>query len=103
MARIASGACSTCSSGAISTLLAGGSSGGTALAGVRKFPREAASPKFKRMPERIPLLDLRADYHELKSEIDAAVGRVLESGQFILGQEVTALEEEFASYCNVKH
>ena len=55
------------------------------------------------MPERIPLLDLRAEYHELKSEIDAAVGRVLESGQFILGQEVTALEEEFASYCGVKH
>ena len=55
------------------------------------------------MPERIPLLDLRAEYHELKSEIDAAVGRVLESGQFILGPEVTALEEEFASYCDVKH
>jgi dTDP-4-amino-4,6-dideoxygalactose transaminase len=55
------------------------------------------------MPERIPLLDLRAEYHELKSEIDAAVGRVLESGQFILGREVTALEEEFASYCDVKH
>ena len=55
------------------------------------------------MPERIPLLDLRAEYHELKSEIDAAVSRVLESGQFILGPEVTGLEEEFASYCNVKH
>jgi dTDP-4-amino-4,6-dideoxygalactose transaminase len=55
------------------------------------------------MPERIPLLDLRAEYHELKSELDAAVGRVLESGHFILGQEVTGLEEEFASYCDVKH
>jgi dTDP-4-amino-4,6-dideoxygalactose transaminase len=55
------------------------------------------------MPERIPLLDLRAEYHELKPEIDAAAGRVLESGQFILGPEVTALEEEFASYCDVKH
>jgi len=55
------------------------------------------------MPERIPLLDLRAEYHELKSEIDAAVSRVLESGQFILGPEVTGLEEEFASYCDVKH
>jgi dTDP-4-amino-4,6-dideoxygalactose transaminase len=55
------------------------------------------------MPERIPFLDLRAEYHELKSEIDAAVGRVLESGQFILGPEVAALEEEFASFCHVKH
>ena len=31
------------------------------------------------MSDLIPLLDLRAEYHELKSEIDAAVGRVLES------------------------
>src|ERR1700694_4606898 len=103
MPRIASGACSTSSSGAISSSPAGGSSGGTALASVRQFPREAASPKSKRMPERIPLLDLRAEYHELKSEIDSAVGSVLESGQFILGQEVTGLEEEFASYCDVRH
>jgi dTDP-4-amino-4,6-dideoxygalactose transaminase len=55
------------------------------------------------MPEPIPLLDLRAEYRELKSEIDAAVGRVLETGQFILGKEVAGLEEEFASYCDVKH
>ena len=55
------------------------------------------------MAELIPLLDLRAEYHELKSEIDAAVGRVLESGQYILGAEVSGLEHEFASYCNVKH
>jgi dTDP-4-amino-4,6-dideoxygalactose transaminase len=55
------------------------------------------------MPEPIPLLDLRAEYHELKSEIDAAVGRVLESGQFILGKEVAGLEEEFGSYCEVDH
>jgi dTDP-4-amino-4,6-dideoxygalactose transaminase len=55
------------------------------------------------MPEPIPLLDLRAEYRELKSEIDAAVGRVLESGQFILGKEVTGLEEEFASYCDVDY
>ena len=55
------------------------------------------------MPEPIPLLDLRAEYRELKTEIDAAVGRVLESGQFILGKEVAGLEEEFASYCDVEH
>src|ERR1700726_4175301 len=60
-------------------------------------------PSLKRMPEPIPLLDLRAEYHELKSEIDAAVGRVLESGQFILGKEVAGLEEEFASYCDVEY
>ena len=51
----------------------------------------------------IRLLDLAAEYHELKTEIDAAVGRVLESGHFVGGHEVTALEEEFASYCGVQH
>ena len=35
----------------------------------------------------IPLLDLTAQYHELKSEIDAAVVRVLESSQFIAKKE----------------
>jgi dTDP-4-amino-4,6-dideoxygalactose transaminase len=51
----------------------------------------------------IPFLDLGAQYRELKPEIDAAVGRVLESGQFVGGKEVTALEEEFAGYCGARH
>jgi len=51
----------------------------------------------------IPFLDLRAEYHELKSEIDAAVARVFESGHFILGSEVAALEQEFAAYCGVSY
>ena len=55
------------------------------------------------MPDTIPLLDLRAEYQELKSEIDTAVAGVLESGQFILGREVAGLEEEFASYSDVEY
>src|ERR1700689_346429 len=51
----------------------------------------------------IRFLDLPAEYHELKTEIDAAVARVLESGQFVGGPEVAALEEEFASYCGARH
>src|SRR5437868_7218 len=51
----------------------------------------------------IPFLDLAAQYRELKSEIDAAVARVFESSQFILGQETVAFEEEFASYCDVEY
>lgn len=50
----------------------------------------------------IPFLDLTAEYHELKSEIDAAVARVLESGRFVLGPEVEAFEQEFANYCGVR-
>jgi dTDP-4-amino-4,6-dideoxygalactose transaminase len=53
--------------------------------------------------ELIRFLDLAAQYHELKTEIDSAVARVLESGQFVGGHEVTALEEEFAAYCRARH
>src|SRR5579859_4556212 len=51
----------------------------------------------------IRFLDLAAQYHELKAEIDQAVARVLESGQYVGGSEVTSLESEFASYCGAKH
>jgi dTDP-4-amino-4,6-dideoxygalactose transaminase len=51
----------------------------------------------------IRLLDLPAEYHELKTEIDAAVGRVLESGQLVGGPEIAALEGEFATYCGARH
>jgi dTDP-4-amino-4,6-dideoxygalactose transaminase len=51
----------------------------------------------------IRFLDLPAEYHELKTEIDRAIGRVLESGQFVGGTENAALEEEFASYCGARH
>ncbi|HXI26860.1 MAG TPA: DegT/DnrJ/EryC1/StrS family aminotransferase [Vicinamibacterales bacterium] len=46
----------------------------------------------------IPLVDLRAQYLEIKSDIDAAVLRVLDSTQFVLGPEVEAFEREFAAY-----
>jgi dTDP-4-amino-4,6-dideoxygalactose transaminase len=51
----------------------------------------------------IPLVDLKAQYSSLKEEIDSSVQRVMESGDFILGREVKALEEEIASYCGVKY
>jgi dTDP-4-amino-4,6-dideoxygalactose transaminase len=51
----------------------------------------------------IPFLDLKAQYQSIKSEIDAAVLGVLASGQYILGEEVIRLEQEFADYCKVKH
>ncbi len=47
----------------------------------------------------IPLVDLKAQYRAIKPEIDEAVGRVLERGQFVLGPEVAAFEREFAAYC----
>lgn len=45
---------------------------------------------------RVPLLDLKAQYVTIREEVREAVDRVLESQQFILGAEVTALEEAVA-------
>src|SRR5690606_34545574 len=51
----------------------------------------------------MPFLDLKAQYASIKDEIDAAVLKVLASGQYVLGDEVAAFEEEFAAYCGAKH
>ena len=51
----------------------------------------------------VPLLDLAEQNRELRPEIEAALGRVLDTNAFILGGEVKALEEELASYCGTKY
>jgi dTDP-4-amino-4,6-dideoxygalactose transaminase len=48
---------------------------------------------------KVPYLDLKAQYHGIKPEIDAAITGILESGQFVLGSEVASFEREFAAYC----
>jgi dTDP-4-amino-4,6-dideoxygalactose transaminase len=48
---------------------------------------------------KVPYLDLKAQYRSIKPEIDAAIARVLESCQFVLGAEVAAFERDFAIYC----
>jgi dTDP-4-amino-4,6-dideoxygalactose transaminase len=52
---------------------------------------------------KIAFLDVGATYRELKSEIDAAIARVLDSGWYILGPEVEAFESEWAAYCEAQH
>ncbi len=47
----------------------------------------------------VPYLDLKAQYQSIKPEIDAAIARVLDSCQFVLGSEVAGFEQEFATYC----
>lgn len=51
----------------------------------------------------IQLVDLVAQYHSIKEEIDAAVHSTLESGHFILGPAVSTLEETIAAYLGVKY
>src|SRR5437764_3368982 len=48
---------------------------------------------------KVPYLDLKAQYHSIKAEIDEAIARVLDSCQFVLGPEVSEFESEFAAYC----
>ncbi len=52
---------------------------------------------------RIPFLDVKAGYQELKPEIDAAIQSVLENGAYILGDELDAFEHEFATYCRATY
>jgi dTDP-4-amino-4,6-dideoxygalactose transaminase len=52
---------------------------------------------------KIPVLDLKPQYQQLKTEIDQAIADVLESTQFVLGPEVKLLESEIANYLGVKH
>ncbi|MEH2152551.1 DegT/DnrJ/EryC1/StrS family aminotransferase [Nostoc sp.] len=51
----------------------------------------------------IPFVDLKTQYLSIKDEIDTAVLKVLESTQFVLGNEVKAFEKEFADYCNADY
>ena len=51
----------------------------------------------------IPQTDPRAGYFERQAEIDAAIARVLNGGQYILGPEVEAFEAAFAAWLGVDH
>lgn len=52
---------------------------------------------------RIPLVNVKRQTQALRTEIQTAIDGVLDHGDFILGREVTAFEEEFAQYCGAKH
>lgn len=51
----------------------------------------------------IPGADLRAQHAALREDLQAAMTRVLDSGSYVLGEEVAAFEREFAAYCGSKH
>jgi len=51
----------------------------------------------------VPFLDLKAQFASIRHEIEPAVQRVLESGQYVLGEEVAAFEREFAAFCGAAH
>lgn len=51
----------------------------------------------------VPFVDLLGQYEELRTEVISTVDKVLGSGQYILGDEVEAFEQEFARYCGAGH
>lgn len=51
----------------------------------------------------VPFLDFAAIHAELRPELDAAYGRVVDSNHLILGAEVEQFEREFAAYCEAEH
>ena len=55
------------------------------------------------MMNKIPLVDLKAQYTGLKAEIDQAIQRVIDATAFINGPDVEAFEQEFAQFCGARH
>jgi dTDP-4-amino-4,6-dideoxygalactose transaminase len=52
---------------------------------------------------RVPILELKPTYLEIKHEFDEAYHRVMDSGWYLMGKEVEAFEEEYAAYVGTKH
>src|SRR5262245_53748081 len=52
---------------------------------------------------KVPLLDLKAQYTAIRAEIREAIDRVCDSQHFILGPEVVALEQEVAAFCGARY
>ena len=52
---------------------------------------------------KVSVLDLKAEFEQLRSEILPALERVCEKASFVLGEEVDAFEREFADFCGTKH
>ena len=53
--------------------------------------------------QRIPLLDLQAQYEPIKNEVMAAIQSVFDSKQFIMGSTITGLEADIAQYCETTY
>ncbi|HVL30816.1 MAG TPA: DegT/DnrJ/EryC1/StrS family aminotransferase [Solirubrobacteraceae bacterium] len=51
----------------------------------------------------VALFDTATPLRPLRAELDAAIGRVLDSGHFVLGRELGAFEGEFAAFCGAAH
>ena len=70
----------------------------------RLLPRPRRVSADREEPDvKVPFLDLKSPYLELKEELDSAYLHVMDSGWYVLGREVSSFEEEFAAYCEAGH
>lgn len=51
----------------------------------------------------LPFIDLAAQQARLRPALDAAIARVLDSGQYVMGKEVAELERQLAEFCGSRH
>lgn len=51
----------------------------------------------------VPFLELKPGYLELKTQLDTALQRVMDSGYYILGKELASFEQSYGEYCDAKH
>src|SRR5579862_3707985 len=65
-------------------------------------PRRSAAPVPAALAP-IPFIDLQAQRRRIAPDVERAIARVLEHGQFIMGPEIAELERALADYCGVKH
>jgi dTDP-4-amino-4,6-dideoxygalactose transaminase len=66
-----------------------------------ELPKKA--PSVSRAPQHVPLVDLKAQFAPIRGEVLAAITRVCDAQQFILGPEVEAFEREIAAFLEVPH
>ncbi len=52
---------------------------------------------------KVPFLELKPGYDELRGELDDAYHRVMDSGSYLLGKELEQYESEFATYCQADY
>lgn len=51
----------------------------------------------------IPFIDLQAQQERIRPQVDAAIRRVLDHGQYIMGPEVLQFEHRLAEFCGIRH
>ncbi len=65
--------------------------------------RRARPDEARPVTQKIPFVDLKAQFADLREEIVPRMTRVMEDASFVLGPDVTGFEERFAAYTDSAH